>query len=372
MDLITLFLCGDVMTGRGIDQILPHPSHPRLFEENIRDARDYVSLAERESGSIARPAETSAIWGDALDELTRVRPDVRIVNLETSVTESSDVWRDKAVHYRMHPSNVSCLVALGADVCVLANNHVMDWGPMGLLETLATLKSAGLATAGAGATREEAWRPAIVNLEADRHVVVVGLGHGSSGIPAEWEATERGPGVALLSDLSAASAEAVGDVVGSAKRRGDIAVASVHWGSNWGYEVPQQHSRFAHALIDRGVDIVHAHSSHHPRPIELYRGKLILYGCGDFIDDYEGIAGYREYRDDLRLAYFASLRRGTGELAGLRMVPMQARRMRLWPAGARDQRWLATTIGRISRPFGAQVELAPGGVLMLRPAAGRR
>jgi poly-gamma-glutamate synthesis protein (capsule biosynthesis protein) len=104
----------------------------------------------------------------------------------------------------------------------------------------------------------------------------------------------------------------------------------------------------------------------------VYRGKLILYGCGDFIDDYEGIAGYQEYRDDLRLAYFASLRRGTGELAELRMVPMQARQLRLWPAGERDRRWLAATIDRISRPFRARVELAADGVLMLRLAAGRR
>jgi len=53
-------------------------------------------------------------------------------------------------------------------------------------------------------------------------------------------------------------------------------------------------------------------------------------------------------------------------------VPMQARKMRLWPAGARDRRWLAATIGRISRPFGTRVELAPDGALVLRPAAGRR
>ena len=111
---------------------------------------------------------------------------------------------------------------------------------------------------------------------------------------------------------------------------------------------------------------------HHPRPIELYRGRLILYGCGDFIDDYEGIAGHREYRDDLRLMYFASLRRGTGELAELRMVAMQARKLRLSHASGQDRRWLAATLGWISRPFGAAVELTPDGLLVLHPPAGRR
>ena len=96
---------------------------------------------------------------------------------------------------------------------------------------------------------------------------------------------------------------------------GDVVVASIHWGSNWGYDVPATHTDFAHRLIDAGVDVVHGHSSHHPRPIEVYQGKLILYGCGDLIDDYEGIGGYQKYRDDLRLLYFATVSPGTGRMA---------------------------------------------------------
>jgi len=167
----------------------------------------------------------------------------------------------------------------------------------------------------------------------------------------------------------------VGEVAGhlqAGREPGDLTVVSLHWGSNWGYEVGRDQVAFAHRLIDGGVGLVHGHSSHHPRPIEVYRGRLILYGCGDFIDDYEGIAGHREYRDDLRLMYFATLRRRTGELTELRMVPMQARKMRLSHASGPDRRWLAATLGRISRPFGAAVELAPDGFLVLHPAAGRR
>lgn len=96
--------------------------------------------------------------------------------------------------------------------------------------------------------------------------------------------------------------------------------------------------------------MVHGHSSHHPRPVEIYRGKLILYGCGDCIDDYEGVSGYEDYRDDLRLLYFASLLPGTGELAALRMVPTQARKMQLHHAGSADSQRLAMTLDRISRP----------------------
>jgi poly-gamma-glutamate capsule biosynthesis protein CapA/YwtB (metallophosphatase superfamily) len=116
--------------------------------------------------------------------------------------------------------------------------------------------------------------------------------------------------------------------------------------------------------------VIHGHSSHHPRPIEVYRGKLILYGCGDCIDDYEGITGYEEYRDDLRPLYFPSLAPDTGELAALTMVPLQARKMRLRHASAADSRWLATTLGQISCKFGSRVEYQPDGRLIVHHAAG--
>jgi poly-gamma-glutamate capsule biosynthesis protein CapA/YwtB (metallophosphatase superfamily) len=88
----------------------------------------------------------------------------------------------------------------------------------------------------------------------------------------------------------------------------------VHWGSNWGYNVLPDQIRFAHDLIDGGVDVVHGHSSHHSCPIEMYRDKLILYGCDDLINDYEGITGYDQYWGDLSLLYFASVEPDTGGL----------------------------------------------------------
>jgi poly-gamma-glutamate synthesis protein (capsule biosynthesis protein) len=133
---VTLFLCGDVTTGRGIDQILPHPGEPQLFETCMRSALGYVELAERASGPISRPVDFAYIWGDALATLERLRPDVRIVNLETAVTVADDAWPGKRIHYRMHPGNLPCLTAAKIDCCVLANNHVMDWGRGGLVETL--------------------------------------------------------------------------------------------------------------------------------------------------------------------------------------------------------------------------------------------
>ena len=159
-DPVKLFLCGDVMTGRGIDQILPQPCDPRLHEQYMDSALDYVGLAEASTGPISRPVGMSYVWGAALEELNCARPDARIVNLETSITRS-DAWVDKGINYRMSPDNAGCLLAAGVDCCVLANNHVLDWGEAGLLDTLATLKTLGIKTAGAGRDAPAASRPAI-------------------------------------------------------------------------------------------------------------------------------------------------------------------------------------------------------------------
>lgn len=136
---VTFFLCGDVMTGRGIDQIMQRPSDPRIHEPYLKSAIDYVQLAERANGSISRGVSPSYVWGDALEELRATSPDARIINLETAVTTSDDYWPDKGIHYRMHPDSTPCLTAAGIDCCVLANNHVLDWGYPGLEETIEVL-----------------------------------------------------------------------------------------------------------------------------------------------------------------------------------------------------------------------------------------
>ena len=367
---VRLFACGDVMTGRGVDQILPHPGDPGLREPDIDDARAYVRLAERASGPIPRPVNFAWPWGDALQVLDAMAPDVRLINLETAVTRQADFAPGKMVHYRMSPRNLPCVAAARPDVCALANNHVLDFGPAGLDETLTALARAGLTTAGAGRDAATAWQPAAVPLPGGGRMLVFSCGTASSGIPPGWAVATARPGVSFLPSLSGASAGTLIARAEAARQDGDLVAVSIHWGANWGYGVPPDQVRFAHRLIDGGISLVHGHSSHHPRPAEVYRGRLILYGCGDCIDDYEGISGYEEFRDELRVLYFASLTPGTGTLQALRMVPMRARKMRLQPASAADSRWLAATLNRISRGFGSRIEHQPDGTLLLLPAVG--
>jgi poly-gamma-glutamate synthesis protein (capsule biosynthesis protein) len=366
-DLLTLFLGGDVMTGRGVDQVLPHPGDPRLREGYVTDARTYVRLAEQANGPVPHPVDLAWPWGDALSALDEAAVDLRLINLETSITRSDDVAVGKAVHYRMAPENIGCLTAARPDLCSLANNHVLDFGPRGLADTTEALAAAGIAAAGAGSDLAAAARPAVLTVD-DHRVVVAACGTGSSGIPDSWAATPGRPGVHLLPDLSATAADRLLETLDAANRPADTVVVSIHWGSNWGHQIPAAHIEFAHLLVDRGVDVVYGHSSHHPRPIEVYRDRLILYGCGDLIDDYEGITGYEEFRDDLRLLYLVSVAPDTGALVRLRMVPLQARRLRLHLASGEDTRYLQEVLDRTSARFGCRVSLAENGLLALVPA----
>ena len=364
---VTLFVCGDVMTGRGIDQVLPHPSKPQLFEPYVRSALDYVELAERVVGPIEKPVDFSYVWGDALAELERVRPDARIVNLETSVTASEDAWPGKGIHYRMHPANVSCLTAAKLDCCGLANNHAMDWGRAGLMETLETLRRAGLRTAGAGRDEIEAAAPAIIELPAKGRILVFAFGTESSGVPAAWAATKERSGVNLLRDLSPRSIDAITRQVSAYKRSADVVVMSIHWGSNWGYQISAGERAFAQALIDgAGVDVVHGHSSHHVKGIEVYRDKPMLYGCGDFLDDYEGISGYEAYRADLALMYFPTMEVSTGRLLRFAMTPTRTRRFRVNRARGDDIDWLVQTLNRQGKKLGTRAERQVDDTLLLR------
>jgi poly-gamma-glutamate synthesis protein (capsule biosynthesis protein) len=355
---VKIFMCGDVMTGRGIDQVLANPSDPLIHESYMKSAAGYVKLAEQANGPIQQPVGFAYIWGDALEELNRAAAHVRLINLETSITTSNDYWKAKGIHYRMHPQNVAGLKAAGIDVCSLANNHVLDWGYSGLLETLATLKKVDIKITGAGGNIDEAGAAAMINIGGQSRVIVFSFGLTTSGIPLNWAAEKNRPGVNLLRDLSAKSLRYIQTRVREVKRKGDIVVASIHWGGNWGYDISRKQIRFAHRLVDDiGVDVIHGHSSHHVKAIEVYKDKLILYGCGDFLNDYEGIGGYEEFRSDLALMYFATLDSATGKLIALQMTPTQIRRLKANRASGADARWLKDTLNREGAKFGTRVKL---------------
>lgn len=353
----TLFLAGDVMTGRGVDQIFPKSVDPKLYEPFVKVARQYVELAEAENGKIPENVDYDYIWGDALLFWNRFQPALRIINLETSITDHDEPWPEKGINYRMHPTNTQVLKAAEIDFCALANNHTLDWKRPGLAETLASLSGNDIPHAGAGSNELDALEPAVFETGEVR-ILIFSYGHKSSGIPEAWAAKEDHSGVNYLSELNAP--KVAGEIM-NYRKENDIVILSMHWGGNWGYQVPQEQQAFARELIDRGVvDIIHGHSSHHPKGIEVYKNKLIMYGAGDFINDYEGISGHDHYRGELSLMYFPSINPANGDLLSLKMVPMEIRKFQLNHASAADAEWLQNVMDRECGKFEGGVELVDG------------
>ena len=376
---IRILLGGDVMLGRGIDQILPHSNDPAIHEHwrEIDDARIFVDLAIRRNGPLPESRDAAYVWGDVLQEFTDAGTDLRLVNLETSVSTSDDLWPDKMIRYRTHPDNIQSLRAARLDCCSLANNHVLDWGYRGLQETIGRLRQAGIRTAGAGPDRREADAPAVIDIPGKGRVAVFAFATPSSGVPAAWAARPNRPGVSLIG-LSESFVAYIAALVRGVRPGADIVVASIHWGGNWGYEIPPHMRQFAHRLIDEaGIDMIHGHSSHHVKAIEVYRNRLILYGCGDLISDYEGIplhrsswsasgaAKFLQFKSDLGLIYHAQLDAGSGALRSLDMTPTRIRQLRINRADPDGVRSLEDILNRDGKSLGTRAVLEDG-VLKLK------
>lgn len=356
-NLVRIFLAGDCMLGRGVDAICKYSCHPRLYEGYCTSALDYVKLAEQQSGSIPRVVQPDYFWKGALPVLDLYHPHARIINLETSVTERNSFAREKGIHYHMHPKNLQILKAAAIDAVCLANNHVADFGPEGIVDTVQALDRAGVKFAGAGSCAPEAQACARIPINLPEsmdpsHILLYSICHTSSGVPPHWKATTS-PGV-YMTDFTSQSVQDLALRISKDRNHStnDVVVLSIHWGGNWGYDIDPSFTQYAHDVIDNaGVDVVFGHSSHHPQPIEIYKNKLIIYGAGDFINDYEGIRdsgatgeGMDAYRGDLTLMYLLDVNPVSGHLHTLHLVPRKICHLRVEEPSAEEVTWMFSTL----------------------------
>jgi len=276
---------------------------------------------------------------------SRQHADVRIVNLETSITTSEAKWPNKAFNYRATPATARlALQTANIDYVSLANNHILDYQVQGMVDTLDALDQMGIRHAGAGANLEQASRPAILDVKSS------GLRLGCFSFSdhyREWAATDQDGGIALVT-YDDACRQYLRRLITShrQKDRLDVVLVSIHWGPNYAWQPSADIQSLAHFLIDEcQVDVIHGHSAHHIQGIEIYHGRPILYGCGDLVDDY---AIDREYRNDLGLVYLVSL----GEQMKLKRVDLVPTRIHGCQVGlasqADDGAWLNETIHRLS------------------------
>ena len=350
-DTLTLCLAGDAMTGRGIDQIQQHPGDPTLHEQLVRDARDYVRLAEAVHGPVPAPVAPAYIWGEALAEIERHAPDLRLVNLETAVTTADAPWPGKGVHYRMHPANVGCLTAARIDCCALANNHVLDFEVRGLRDTLHALDAAGIRHAGAGLDLEAAAAPALLEVHGASPCRVALLA--CTDNQPDFAATGQHPGTHYLEvSLEADTLARVADAIGRARAAGaDWVVFSNHWGANFVERPAPDFREFARHVIELGADVVYGHSAHICQGIEIHRGKPILYDTGDFIDDYAVDPVLRNDRSCLFKLMFDQ-----GRLQRIELVPVTLDIARVALAHGADFEAIAVRMERLCGELGTALQ----------------
>jgi poly-gamma-glutamate capsule biosynthesis protein CapA/YwtB (metallophosphatase superfamily) len=253
--MLTLALMGDVMLGRGVNEAL---------------------------GSM-RPIE---VWGDVLPHLAQA--DLRIANLECALTTHPHQWSRtwKMLHFRADPSAVKTLQAAHIDACSLANNHTLDYGERGLIDTLHTLKAAGIPYAGAGANDSEAAQPAPIEVPGVNPCRVALIAFTDN--EPDFAAQPGRPGTNFMEvSLDQDTLARVSSAILQARAEGaNLVVFSNHWGGNF-IERPSPLFRdFARRVIELGADIYYGHSAHICQGIELHHGKPILYDTGNFIDDY--------------------------------------------------------------------------------------
>lgn len=359
----TLCLCGDIMTAHGIDPLLP-PGEDRLpHARSMRSALEYVRAAEADA-PLPRPVCFEYPWGDVLALLKREQPDLRLVNLEACITARGNPACHRLLA-RLSPQQLPMLVALGAHGALLANPHALGWGLEGLDDTLSLLRQAGIAAIGAGHDRVEAEQDAQWLLPGKARVRLFAFGHPSGGLSGQWAAGDTTPGVSWLERLDGAAVATLARRIRGSRRDGDIVLVALHWGGQGDAAVSAEQRQFARALIDEaGVDLVWGNASRHPRPIEVHRGRLILYGVGKFLKDPGGGSDDPALRPDLAALYLPRLC-ADGRLAELRLWPLRVHLFRLKRACASDCLWLARALGDACRCHGTGLEPLPDGSLRL-------
>ncbi len=264
-DSLQIALTGDVMLGRLVNSVL------------ALDRYTYV-------------------WCDTLQMIRKA--DLSLINLECVIaskgTEWSKTW--KPFHFRADLEAIEVLKTASIDYVSLANNHTLDYEVEAFMEMLELLDSNKITHSGAGRNLQEAMTPAIL----ETMKIKIGIVALTDNQP-EWEARTSSPGVNFIPiTLENGYDDRLKKCIETTKNRSDIVIVSCHVGPHF-REVPSNaYVNFAHRIIDLGADIYWGHSNHTPQGIEIYKKKVILHDCGDFIDDY-AVDPY--YRNDLSFLF---------------------------------------------------------------------
>jgi poly-gamma-glutamate capsule biosynthesis protein CapA/YwtB (metallophosphatase superfamily) len=314
---VTLALAGDTMLGRGVAGRLA--ADPGL---------ELLAPAVREAAAAA---------------------DLFVLNLECCISDRGARFPDpgKPFFFRAPPVAAQRLADLGVDGVTLANNHALDYGPEALLDTLAHLRDAGVAAAGAGPDVAAARAPMRLAGPGGERVRVVG----ASDHPAAFAATEDRPGIAYADLARGGVPDWLAAAAAPDRGAGEIVLVSPHWGPNMRSE-PVAHVRAAAgALVDAGATLVAGHSAH------VFQGVTgrVLHDLGDFVDDY---AVDRALRNDLGFLWLVTL--DAGGPRRLEALPLALGYARTDVARGGDATWALGRLRALSAALGTEVDVEAG------------
>jgi poly-gamma-glutamate synthesis protein (capsule biosynthesis protein) len=244
--------------------------------------------------------QDNSVWGTTLPFLQST--DFNIGNLETTITQQSKPAFKKAFSYRSIDKDWATKTLKEGNFrgLSLANNHIKDFGTIGLTDTIHALDLAGIKHAGAGRSIDEASELKTIKINGKKIGFLAMADHYDwSG----WISSETKSGIWFLDMNRKNMWNPLFQYIKKVRRSVDVLILSLHWNSNYVKQIEQKFRDFAKLALQAGVDVIHGHSPHHILPIERYDlrkqtlklatlsdfkkpGKWVIYSCGDFIDDY--------------------------------------------------------------------------------------
>ncbi|XRG91215.1 CapA family protein (plasmid) [Haladaptatus sp. SPP-AMP-3] len=295
-----------------------------------------------------RQRSVSGVWGNVEGTLRAL--DGLFINLECCLSAGGTLWTDtyRPFHFRADPDwAIPALESVGVEWTNLANNHVLDYGPDALADTVGHLDDAGIRHSGAGADLEAACSPAFVTVDG----LEVALVSFTDNTP-EFAAKSDKAGTAYVNfDVTHPQAvRRVGRSLARARTEDpDLLVASLHWGPNMRTEPTVEFREFARWLAEEGVDIVHGHSAHVFQGVEVIDDTLVLYDTGDFVDDY---ATDSERHNDRGFLFEVTV--SDGEPSELRLRPTEIYDLAVHEAEHYAGTWSVQRMDALSSAFGTE------------------
>jgi poly-gamma-glutamate synthesis protein (capsule biosynthesis protein) len=278
-------------------------------------------------------------WGNVLNILKK--DGINLINLETAITNSNKTV-DKVFNFKADPDKINTLTEANIHGVNIANNHILDFSIEGMEETIKVLDEYGIAHTGAGRNLAAARTPLLLSYQS----LTIGMLGCTDNEPG-WEANSHpGTNYVRTGDLSRLRED-----ISNLREKADIVIVSLHWGPNMVEEPSDHQVKFAHDIADIGADIIFGHSAHIFQGIEIYKGKIILYDTGDFIDDYVIDPGLRNDR-----SFLFEIAVTDKKISGLNLIPVVIDNMQVNVADEHDRKWSLARMQKLSSRFNTEID----------------